>query len=84
MVEPDGPQITIRRMRSACWITTATNIHSECVILIAFVRQQWSCLSYLYNAIRGEKMLVLYSGKVITRKNGSADSTVNLEKWAHV
>jgi len=28
-------------------------------------------------------MLVLYSGN-ITRKNGSADSTVNLVKWAYV
>ena len=43
MVEPDGPQMMIRSMRFACWITTATNIHSEHVILIVFVRQQWSC-----------------------------------------
>ena len=26
----------IRRMCFACWITKATNIHSECVILIFF------------------------------------------------
>ena len=25
----------------ACWITTATNIHSEYAILIAFVWEQW-------------------------------------------
>jgi hypothetical protein len=31
----------IRRMRFACWITKATNTHSEYVILIAFPRQQW-------------------------------------------
>ena len=31
----------IRRMRFACWITKATDTHSECVILIAFPRQQW-------------------------------------------
>jgi hypothetical protein len=30
-----------RRMRFGCWITKATNIHSEYVILIAFTRQQW-------------------------------------------
>jgi len=41
MVQPDGPQMTIWSMRFACWITTATNIHSEYVTLIAFVRQQW-------------------------------------------
>jgi hypothetical protein len=31
----------IRRMRFACWITKATNTHTEYVILIAFPRQQW-------------------------------------------
>ena len=31
----------IRRMRIACWITEATNTHSENVILIAFPLQQW-------------------------------------------
>jgi hypothetical protein len=31
----------IRHMRFACWITKATDTHSECVILIAFPRQQW-------------------------------------------
>jgi hypothetical protein len=28
IVEPDGPQMTIRRMRIACWIPKATNTHS--------------------------------------------------------
>ena len=32
---------TIRRMRIACWITKATDTHSEYVILIAFPLQQW-------------------------------------------
>jgi hypothetical protein len=45
----------IRRMRFACWITRATDTHSECVILIAFRRQQWlreraSVLRYTYIA----------------------------------
>jgi hypothetical protein len=31
----------IRRMRFACWITMATDTHSEYVILIAFPRRQW-------------------------------------------
>ena len=30
----------VRRMRIACWISKATDIHSECVLLIAFLRQQ--------------------------------------------
>ena len=32
----DG-QVTIRRMRSACWITKATETHSEYIILTAFL-----------------------------------------------
>ena len=34
MVKPDRPQMTIRRLRFACWITTATDAHSEYVILL--------------------------------------------------
>jgi len=41
LVGPDRPQLTIERMRYACWITKATNIHSEYVILIVFPLQQW-------------------------------------------
>ena len=33
--------MTIWRMRIACWITKATNTHSQYVILIAFPLQQW-------------------------------------------
>ena len=35
------PQMIIWRMRVACWITKATDIHSEYVILTAFPLQQW-------------------------------------------
>ena len=31
----------IRRMRFACWMSTATGTHLEYVILIPFPRQQW-------------------------------------------
>ena len=31
----------IRRVRIACWITKATNTHSEYAILTAFPLQQW-------------------------------------------
>ena len=41
IVERGRPEMTIWRMRFACWIPKATNTHSECVILIAFPRQQW-------------------------------------------
>jgi hypothetical protein len=31
----------IWRMRFACWITKATDTHSQYIMLIAFPRQQW-------------------------------------------
>ena len=33
----------IRRMRLACYITKATDTHSEYVILLALPQQQWLC-----------------------------------------
>jgi len=41
IVEPDRPQMTIWRMRIACWLTKATNTHSEYVMLLSFPQQQW-------------------------------------------
>jgi hypothetical protein len=41
IVEPDRLQVTAWRMRIACWIPKATNAHSGCVMLIAFLLQQW-------------------------------------------
>jgi len=41
IVEGGRPRKTLRRMRIACWITKATNTHTEYVILIAFPQQQW-------------------------------------------
>ena len=41
MVQPDRPQMTIRRMRFARWITKATDRHSEYVTLIALRLKQW-------------------------------------------
>jgi hypothetical protein len=54
-VEPDRPQMTIRRMRIACCTPTATNALWEYVTLTAFPLQQWlheraSLLRYKYNA----------------------------------
>ena len=41
-VETDGPGVTIWRMRFACWVTKAAEIHSAFVITpVAFSRQQW-------------------------------------------
>jgi hypothetical protein len=34
MTAPDGSQVTMRRMRIACWVTKATDTPSEYVILL--------------------------------------------------
>jgi hypothetical protein len=52
----------IRRMRFACWITKATDTHSQYVILIAFLLQQWlheraSMLRYTYVACLAKTIL---------------------------
>jgi hypothetical protein len=44
-------------MRIACWVPTATNTHTGCVVLTGFPLQQWlhehtSMLSYTYIACR--------------------------------
>jgi len=39
IVQPDMQQMTVWRMRIACWIPKVTNTHSEYVILIAFLLQ---------------------------------------------
>ena len=41
IVEPDRPQVTIWRMRIACWIPKATITHSVYVTLTDFQLQQW-------------------------------------------
>jgi len=51
----DRLQLTIRRMRTAFWITKITDKHSEYVILIVFTLQQClyeraSVLRYAYSA----------------------------------
>jgi len=54
-VDPDRSQINvIWHMCFACWITEAMDTHSEYVVLIAFLQQQWLCectLLLLYTEI---------------------------------
>ena len=51
---PNRPQITTWRMRFAAWLTKATDTHSEYVVLISFLRQQWlresPSIRYTYTA----------------------------------
>jgi hypothetical protein len=62
----DRLQMTIQRMHIACWITKATNTHSEYVILIAFPQQQWwhqnaSVLCYTHIACLVSKLMKFYT-----------------------
>ena len=52
IVQPDRPQMTIWRMRIACWIPKARNMHSQCVIFIPYPLQQW---------LREEALLLHYT-----------------------
>jgi hypothetical protein len=66
MGEPYTPQMSIRSMRIACWITKATDTHSEYVMHIAFPRQQWfresaSMLHYTYVAWHVKVIFFCYS-----------------------
>jgi hypothetical protein len=49
MVGPGRPQTTIWRMRTASWLTKATDTHSEYVRVFHFPRQRWlrECASTL-------------------------------------
>jgi hypothetical protein len=49
----------IRRMRFACWITKATDTHSEYVRCIAFPQQQW--LRESSSMLRYSTLPVLYN-----------------------
>ena len=58
------PQMTIWRMRIACWIPKAIDIPSEYVILIAFPLQQWSherasMLRYTYIACLSSFFIII-------------------------
>ena len=49
IVQPDTPQMTTWLMRIVCWISEATNTHSQYVIPIDFPLQHWlhKCASML-------------------------------------
>jgi len=57
IVERERPQMTIWRMRIACWIPKATNTHSEYVISFAVPLQAW--LHERASMLRYSKLRVL-------------------------
>ena len=69
-VQPVRPQTTTRRVLIACWISKATNTHTEYVIIIPFPLQQWlyaraSMLRYTYislsSLLRKERLQIVSS-----------------------
>jgi len=55
MIQPDRTLMTLWRMRTACWISKATNAHSDHVILHDFHSKKWlperaSTLRFMYIA----------------------------------
>ena len=54
IVENGRPQMTIWRIRTACCIPKATNMHSKYIIITAFPLQQWlheRASTYVYTYI---------------------------------
>ena len=60
VVEQGRPQMTIWRMRIACWIPKSTNTHTGFVTLIAFPLQQWLHERALMLVIRKLSVLLIY------------------------
>jgi len=74
----------IRRMRSACWITKATNTLSNCVVLIAFLQQHWlrehaSVLHLLVNCLACQFMAWAQSFSTVA-SNVSAVATPGIRE----
>jgi len=73
IVQPDRPQMTIQRMRIACWIPKATNPHSKYVIVVVFPLQKWlqeraSMLLYKYIACLVTVCCVYKQGNLFSSK----------------
>ena len=66
IVEPGRPQMTIWRLRIACWMPKAKNKHPEYGIIIDFLLQQW--LQESTSMLRYTTLLYcLYSSQVSVR-----------------
>ena len=79
IVERGRLQMTILRMRIACWILKAIDTHSYYVILIAFPRQKWlrqraSVLLYTYITYLLTYLLTPWSRVLLEKLTGSAAS----------
>jgi hypothetical protein len=78
MVQPDSRQMTIGRIRIACWITKAT--HSDYIIYIAFPHRQWleeSASMLRYTNIASIAIFISYQGAKLLVLIHSFDSPVN-------
>jgi hypothetical protein len=85
MVQPDRPQMIIRRMCITCWLSKAKNIYPICVILTAFSLQQWlheraSVLRYTYTA----SIVANYTLQVVLEISCSVSRYCVLMKKAHI
>jgi hypothetical protein len=60
IVQPDRPQLTVPRLRIACWIPKATNTHRKYVKVIAlpkWLRQRASMLRSMYTVFFGNNYI---------------------------
>jgi len=71
ILERCRPQMTIWRMRIACWIPKATDTHLQHVILIVFPLQQWlnesaSMLRYTHSACLANELSTSIGYRILT------------------
>jgi len=96
VVEWGRPQMTIWRMRIACWIPKATNAHTGCAIPIASPLQQWlhkraSTLLYtyiaclvVYNIISNAlSTLIINKNRTLIFEQQDIDTALKFKTFSH-
>jgi hypothetical protein len=73
-VEPDKSQMTVWRMRIACWLNEATHTRSEYVIHIVYPLQQW--LHESASLLKVLCLSCLYFCRIVTESQHTMDITV--------
>jgi len=82
-VEPDRPQMTIRRICTACWLPNPTSTRLVCITLTAFPRQtlshEWpSLIRYTYTACLVQRSLTQHESPPF-QKSGQRSKCNNLK-----
>jgi len=84
MVQPDRAQITVWRMRIACWISKATDTHSEYVILLLFHRNNGYANApqcYVKRELPALLIVCVSNSKRTDERNSTKEATLTESLW---